>query len=139
MRRSPIDEGRRWLDQAQEDLRWALHLRSQGAHYLVCFLSQQVAEKALKAFLYAQGEETVLGHSVRQLCLRAAEYDSGFRDHIDDWAILDTYYVAARNPDVLPDGIPSQAYNEEAATSASTKAEAIVAYVGRRLDHTTQR
>jgi len=32
------------------------------------FLAQQLAEKALKALLYAPGEELVIGHSVRQLC-----------------------------------------------------------------------
>ncbi len=64
MRGDPRREGRRWLDQAQVDLQWARHLNEQGAYYLVCFLAQQAAEKALKAFLYAQGEELVVGHSV---------------------------------------------------------------------------
>lgn len=53
------------MEQAQVDLEWARHLFSQGAFYLVCFLAQQLAEKALKAFLYAQGEEAVIGHKVR--------------------------------------------------------------------------
>lgn len=56
MRESARIEGQRWLEQAQFDLKWARHLKSKGAYYLVCFLAQQVAEKALKAFLYAQGE-----------------------------------------------------------------------------------
>lgn len=54
MRKKPLEEGQRWLRQAQEDLRWARHLAEQGAYHLACFLAQQVAEKALKAFLYAQ-------------------------------------------------------------------------------------
>jgi hypothetical protein len=29
MRESPLDEGRRWLEQAQADLRWAKHLDAQ--------------------------------------------------------------------------------------------------------------
>lgn len=56
MRRKPLDEGRRWLAQAQEDLRWTRHLAEEGAYYLACFLAQQAAEKAIKAFLYAQGK-----------------------------------------------------------------------------------
>ena len=47
MRGSPRDEGRRWLEQAQVDLHWARHLQTEGAYYLVCFLAQQLAEKAL--------------------------------------------------------------------------------------------
>jgi HEPN domain-containing protein len=47
MRDEPLEEGRRWLRQAQEDLRWARHLAQEGAYHLACFLSQQVAEKAV--------------------------------------------------------------------------------------------
>ena len=72
MREDPLAKGRRWLEQAQEDLHWAQHLAGQGAYHLACFLAQQVTEKALKAFLYAQGEEIVIGHSVARLCARAA-------------------------------------------------------------------
>jgi len=32
-----------------------------GSDHLACFIAQQVAEEALKAFLYAQGEEIVSG------------------------------------------------------------------------------
>jgi HEPN domain-containing protein len=62
MRNSPRAEGQRWLEQAQTDLRWARHLGTEGAHYLACFLAQQVAEKALKAFLYAQVESWFAAH-----------------------------------------------------------------------------
>ncbi len=56
MRNNPQHEGQRWLEQAQVDLKWTRHLHKEGAYHLVCFLAQQVAEKALKAFLYAQVE-----------------------------------------------------------------------------------
>ena len=51
MRESPRNEGYRWLEQAQADLQWARPLHAEGAYYLVCFLAQQLAEKALTAFL----------------------------------------------------------------------------------------
>lgn len=38
MRNDPLEEGRRWLDQALVDLGWTKHLFEQGASYLVCFL-----------------------------------------------------------------------------------------------------
>jgi HEPN domain-containing protein len=64
MRENPRTESQRWLDQANTDLKWTKHLLKEGAYYLACFLAQQTAEEALKAFLYAQGEEIVFGHSV---------------------------------------------------------------------------
>ena len=64
MRRSALEEGMRWLEQAEEDQRWAKDLAERGGYHLACFLAQQVGEKALKAFLYAQGEEIVLGLSL---------------------------------------------------------------------------
>jgi HEPN domain-containing protein len=129
MRSEPYDEGKRWLEQAQADLGWARHLNTEGAHYLVCFLAQQVAEKALKAFLYAQGEDLVIGHSVRRLSERAAEYEVGFRCHVDEWGILDSYYIPTRYPNGLPDDIPARVYNQGAAHSALALAEAVVAQV----------
>ncbi len=118
MRKDPLEEGRRWLRQAMEDLRWARHLVEQGAYHLACFLAQQVAEKALKAFLYAQGEEVVLGHSVQRLCVAAAGYAPEFQEYARSWSILDGYYVPTRYPNGLPDGIPSEVYTRAAAAEA---------------------
>ena len=68
MRGGAREEGRRRLEQAEEDLRWARDLAERGGYHIACFLAQQVGEKALKALLYARGEEIVLGHSVERLC-----------------------------------------------------------------------
>ena len=116
----------RWLQQARTDLHWADHLAQAGAHYLVCFLAQQVAEKALKAFLYASGEELVVGHSVRQLCARAGEHESRLAGKVTEWAILDSYYIPTRYPNGLPDDIPARVYNESAAQSALALATSVV-------------
>ncbi len=129
MRNAPYPEGQRWLEQAQVDLKWTRHLNTEGAYYLVCFLAQQTAEKALKAFLYAQGEEIVFGHSVRKLCERAAEYDARFQERLEDWGILDSYYIPTRYPNGLPDDIPARVYNQQAATTALPLTEAVVAYI----------
>ena len=118
MRNQPLDEGRRWLRQAQHDLHWSRHLAEEGAYYLACFLSQQVAEKALKAFLYSQGEDIVLGHSVARLCAAAAVYEPEFQVDARSWSILDGYYVPTRYPNGLPDGIPAEVYTRQAADDA---------------------
>lgn len=129
MRDSPRGEGRRWLEQAQVDLKWVRHLAEQDAHYLVCFLAQQAAEKALKAVLYARGEELVLGHSVRQLCQHLAADESRFAVYVDEWAVLDSYYIPTRYPDGLPGDIPARVYNRRAADSAKGLAEAVLSAV----------
>ena len=129
MRENPRIEVQRWLDQAETDLQWTQHLFKEGGYYLVCFLAQQVAEKALKAFIYTQGEEIVIGNSVRQLTLRVAEYDTDFKRSIEDWAILDSYYIPTRYPNGLPDDIPARVYNQDAAEKALSLAEGVVSKV----------
>ena len=127
MRAPARDQGQRWLEQARVDLHWVRHLAEQGAFYLVCFLAQQAAEKALKAILYAAGQDLVLGHSVRQLAQQVAETGGGrFEGDIDRWAVLDSYYIPTRYPNGLPDDIPANVYNREAATSAVTLVEEVL-------------
>ncbi len=133
MRNDPAHEGRRWLEQAQTDLGWAKRLHADGAYYLVCFLAQQAAEKALKAFLYAQGEEIVLGHSVRQLSVRAAEFDGSLVRWVDSWAILDSYYIPTRYPNGLPDDIPARVYGADASLGALQRVTEVLDEVARRM------
>jgi HEPN domain-containing protein len=129
MRREALEEGRRWLAQAVEDLRWAGLLAREGGYHLACFLAQQVTEKALKAFLYAQGEEIVLGHSVERLCSAASDYNRGFAEKARRWSILDSYYIPTRYPNGLPDGIPAHVYTEDAARTAVAMAGEAVEWV----------
>lgn len=129
MRRSPAEEGERWLEQAEADLHWAEHLRDHGAYHLACFLSQQVAEKALKGYLYAQGEETVPGRSVERLCARSSEYDETFAKERREWGVLDGYYLPTRYPNTLPESIPARVYSETAAREAVRLATEVVEFV----------
>jgi HEPN domain-containing protein len=133
MRKSPIDEGRRWLRQAKEDLRWAKLLAEQGGYHIACFLSQQVTEKALKAFLYAQGEEVVIGHSVERLSRKAADFDNRLAERARSWSLLDGYYIPTRYPNGLPDGIPADVYTEEAARDAVKMANEAVEFVQAKI------
>lgn len=77
-------------------------------YYMACFLSQQVAEKALKAFLYAQGEQFIFSHSVFKLCTKCSEYNKNFVDIRKDIKNLDQFYIEARYPNGLPDEIPAE-------------------------------
>jgi HEPN domain-containing protein len=134
MRRSAFEEGQRWLSQASEDLKWTQRLAEEGAWHIACFLAQQVAEKALKAFLYAQGEELVIGHSVVRLCSAAGNYHPAFSEKSKRWSLLDGYYIPTRYPNGLPDGIPAEVYSREAAFGAVALAEEAVEYVRQLID-----
>ncbi len=49
-------EGKRWFRQTQADFAALTTLHQAGQHYhVVCFLAQQVAEKALKSVLFCVG------------------------------------------------------------------------------------
>ena len=125
MRKSNIEEGKRWLEQAFEDLKWAKDLAERGGYHIACFLAQQVGEKALKGFLYAAGEEIVIGHSVERLCHFASKFDAEFLEKVKSWAILDGYYVPTRYPNSLPESIPARVYTRKAAEEAVLLAEEI--------------
>ncbi|MBN1954937.1 MAG: HEPN domain-containing protein [Anaerolineae bacterium] len=51
MRPDAVVQGRRWLEQAEADRRGAQLLFDGASYHLACFIAQQVAEKALKAFI----------------------------------------------------------------------------------------
>jgi HEPN domain-containing protein len=133
MRKNPLEEGKRWLEQAEEDLKWAADLAERGGYHISCFLAQQVGEKALKAFLYASGEELVMGHSVERLCAAAAGFDREFASRVKSWSILDSYYVSTRYPNGLPDSIPARVYTAGAAVESVRIATDIVDFVRQKI------
>jgi HEPN domain-containing protein len=108
MKRDSKSEGLRWLEQAEADRRGAQLLFDGGSYHLACFVAQQVAEKAIKAYIYAKGEEFVIGHSVEVLCRWAAKFDSDFEKLRESVAPLDGYYIPTRYPNSLPDSIPAR-------------------------------
>ena len=133
MRLDAQAQGLRWLEQAGADRHGAQLLFDGESYHLACFIAQQVAEKTLKAFFYAQGEEIVLGHSVEALCRRAAEYDEAFADLRQDVAPLDAYYIPTRYPNGLPDTIPARVYTRAAAVETLHMADQTLALVNARM------
>ena len=98
-------EARRWWRQARRDLESADINAQHARHEVVCFLGQQAAAKALKAFLYAQGESPVLGHSLFDLTRRGAAYAPELAELREAAKILDSYYVSSRYPNGLTDDV----------------------------------
>lgn len=126
-------ESQRWFRQALQDIDDAIFAKNGQRYNLACFLAQQAAEKALKAFLYAQGAERVWGHSVIELCDDACRFNADFNNIKPAAAALDKYYIPTRYPDGLPGGIPSEAYQEEDATIAIDKTSRIIAFIEKKI------
>jgi HEPN domain-containing protein len=96
-------------------------------------VAQQIAEKVLKAFIYAQGEELVVGHSVEALCRWAAQFDPEFDRLREIIAHLDGYYVPTRYPNSLPESIPARVYTRRAAEETLQLADRALALVKKKL------
>ena len=133
MKRGPLSEGLRWLEQAKADREGAQLLLDGGSYHLACFVGQQVAEKALKAFLYAQGEDLVIGHSVEALCRWAARFDADFERLRGEVSPLDAYYIPTRYPNGLPDSIPARVYTRPVAVEVLRLTDLVLQLVQQKL------
>jgi len=128
-----MSEAARWLEQARRDLDDARYAAAGARWNLACFLAQQSAEKALKAFLFARGAEAVWGHSVAELCHDSAAHDAAFADLGREAAALDQYYIPTRYPNGLPGGIPADAYTRSDGDRALALCERVIDCVARRV------
>lgn len=119
-----LEEGRRWLSAARDDLALARHAAAGGFHAGACFHAQQSAEKAAKAAHFARGARSVFGHSVRKL-LEALE-DATIELLLDAARELDLLYIPSRYPNGLESGTPADAFGPAQSSRAIRHAETIV-------------
>jgi HEPN domain-containing protein len=134
MKPEKLKEGMLWLRQAEQDMDDAMLLAEHKRHNSACFLAQQAAEKALKAFLYAQGAEDVWGHSIAELAYDAEKLDRDFADLRPKVSPLDKYYIPTRYPGSLPGGsIPSETFDSDDAEKAMRLAKQTINFVKRKL------
>lgn len=116
-----------------EDLEAARILHAARKHHLACFHAQQAAEKALKGFLYGQGEAVVTGHSVHRLRREAERYAPEFAG-LTDARVLDGYYIPPRYPNGVPlETSPREVFGEGQSTQAIDIAARLVEAVRARL------
>ncbi len=128
-----LAEGARWLRQAQQDLKDADFTREGERFNLACFLGQQAAEKAVKAYLYHRRVEDVWGHSLIDLCEDAKLFDMMFDTIKSEARQLDKYYEITRYPSFLPSGIPSEAFDRVDADRSIQLAQMVVDFVKERM------
>ncbi|HAF70315.1 MAG: HEPN domain protein [Acetothermia bacterium 64_32] len=128
-----LEEGLRWLDQAEADIKTARDCLKDGNFYASAFFSQQAAEKALKGFLYAQGYRALITHSVVELLEESAKFDEGFQGLLDYGKELDRHYIGSRYPNFYPSGAPYKFYTQEVAERCLSYAESILGKVKKFL------
>ena len=113
--------------QAERDLENARYELKGGYYEWACFLSQQAAEKAIKAVYQRLGAEA-FGHSVASLLKRLPRRFSPSRELVDAAKELDKAYIPARYPNAHPEGPPFEAYTEGEARRLISYAEKIVEF-----------
>lgn len=128
-----LEEGLRWLDQGEADLKTARDCLKDGNFYASAFFSQQAAEKALKGLLYSKGYRALLTHSVLELLEECSKIDSSFHAFINMAMELDRHYIGSRYPNFYPRGPAYKYYNEEIAGRCLGYAESILREVKRFL------
>lgn len=127
-------EAERWLNQAKSDLE-AAKWNSEGSFYAhACFLSQQAAEKALKAYLYSTGKRKIITHSTYTLARECAQENNVFNSILSMCAELDKHYIPSRYPNGLPDSIPSEVYLKEDAQTCINNSQKILDFISKLIN-----
>ncbi|MHB1253653.1 MAG: HEPN domain-containing protein [Candidatus Humimicrobiaceae bacterium] len=128
------EDSKRWLRQAEADIK-AAHgsLKNQNYEW-ACFQSQQAGEKALKALWYYYAFDP-WGHSIVKLIQDFPE------NKIKNYLIsllnkakeLDKLYIPTRYPNGLPDLTPSEVFTEEEASKAINSSEILIGDIKKML------
>jgi HEPN domain-containing protein len=106
---SNISLARRWLRQAERDLKAARDSFGSENYEWACFQAQQAAEKALKAVLFLRGFRAVLTHSIFELVNRIGDEEL----KKEDIKFLDSVYIASRYPNSFSEEVvPSEYFDK---------------------------
>ncbi len=131
--KNPEREADRWLEQAEHDFLVCQWMLKGDYHSDACFLAQQCAEKAVKAYLYFKGERVVYGHSVAELAESCSSLDEEFKSIADDATLLDRFYIQARYPNALPGSIPYRTFSVDDSEKALSAAQKVLALVREKV------
>jgi HEPN domain-containing protein len=109
-----VREVRKWIVQAEADLKAAEDSLKSGHYDWACFQSQQSAEKGLKAFLYSRGYTSVITHSLKELVRECEKAEKEFSELKRQARQLDAFYIPTRYPNGLAGNLsPSEFYEKE--------------------------
>ncbi len=125
-----MDRSEDWLKQAKRDLKVARVTLENKFFEWTCFLSQQAAEKAVKALCEKLRIEC-WGHSVSRI-LKGLPINVP-REIIEYAMILDRYYIPTRYPNGFETGAPAEYYTEKDAVEAIMYAEKIINFCEKHI------
>ena len=133
--RTHEETARRWLAQAENELKITRSLADSGFWSGACFHAEQTAQLALKSFLYLKGSRFVNIRSIRALVQECGKEAPQFLASENAGLILDRYYLATRYPDVLPEpAVPFEAFSQQEARQALDFAEEIFSLARQRTE-----
>ena len=116
-----------WMRQAERDLKSAKAQKKDGFFEWASFISQQAAEKAIKAVYQKLGAEA-WGHSVTELLKGLKRKVNISDDLLNSARYLDKFYIPARYPNGWVEGIPAEYITEEDAENAISYSEKIIQF-----------
>jgi len=124
------EEALRWLEQAKHNLEVAQNNFKANFYSDTCFMAEQAAQMALKAFIIYHKNRFIWEHSIQELARICTEYDSNFGKFVEFGKILDRYYIPTRYPNALASpAVPYKIYTEKDAKEALNFAKEIIAKV----------
>ena len=131
-------ETSRWIKQSRADLKSANSLCSESPS-LVCFLSEQVVEKCLKAALYAKcglSFDQLRTHDVCRFGDRVKRLDGAPKDEVSRAvSVVANYYLPTRYPDRQPRyKVPAEEFSIEQAEEAIKVAEEVLKSIEKFVD-----
>ena len=119
-----------WFKAAEHDLDWAIGSLELKKYAGVCFLSQQIVEKSLKAYLYSKNVELKKIHDLDSLLIEAIRFETELEKFKEVTATLSSYYLNTRYPDI---GDIETFNNEDLAKQALGWAEEIYHYLKEKI------
>ena len=131
----PREDAKRWMEQAEHDFQSAKNNLEKVAFYSdACFMSEQAAQKALKAYLFFKGKRYIPIHSVNELVNLCNRYERAFKKVAEYGMVLDRYYIPTRYPDALaPPAVPYKSYTKKDAIQALRYAKEILQLVRNKI------
>lgn len=126
-----VELSKLWLQRANDDILWANDSFATKHFSGVCFLSQQIAEKALKAYLFHQKQKLIRTHDLERLLEKCLTFDKDFLSLKQNCQILNDYYIDTRYPDIWDIG---RFDDEKMAQEALSFTKEIYDFVAKKLE-----
>jgi HEPN domain-containing protein len=121
-----------WLKQANRDLETAKLNMKAGIYEWACFISQQAAEKAVKA-LCEKHKLLTRTHQLRRLLQAVRDLVEIPGELYEKAATLDRFYIPTRYPNGFESGAPMEYFFKKDAQEAVSYATAIIQFCSDKI------